>query len=144
MKVISVKVYSTDLSCIYFSSFTHKFLELQNPRVLGPAISPGAVYIVSSMQDQVELLCFQGSSLAVSSCQTDEDHSNFSQLSDMLRTISATSLVSEVFSPTRGDGEQTPMSPNTNNKKRRSSFLSSEPFRTPSMKKRKCYEVNPK
>lgn len=126
------------------SSFTHKFLEIQNPRVLGPAISPGAVYVVSSMQEQVELLCFQGSSAAESSCQSHEDHSDSSQLSEMLRTISASSLAPEVCSPIRHNGDEIPATPPLNKKKRRSSFLSTGPFRTPSMKKRKCYEVNPK
>ncbi|KAK3710123.1 hypothetical protein QZH41_001607 [Actinostola sp. cb2023] len=110
------------------NSFTHKFLDIQNPRVLGPAVSPGAVYIVSSMQEQVELLCLQGSSAAASSCQSDEDLSDFSQLSEMLRTISATSLASEVCSPSRGKDDPQKA------KKRRSSFLSNGPFKTPNCK----------
>lgn len=116
-------------------------MEIQNPRVLGPAVLPGAVYIVSSLQDSVEMLCFQGSSVATSSCQSDEDLSDFSHLSEMLRSISATSLTSEIGSP-GGPNDDEKMKTPANTKKRRSSFLSNGPFRTPSMRKKKCYEVN--
>ena len=66
------------LYCFHFHShFVHKFHEIQNPRVLGSAVSPGAVYLVSTLHEQVELLCFQGNSCTSASYHSDNDDSIF-------------------------------------------------------------------
>ncbi|XP_028400493.1 citron Rho-interacting kinase-like isoform X3 [Dendronephthya gigantea] len=42
-------------------TISRKFAEITRPRILGPAISPGAIYLVSTvMSDEISLLCYQG------------------------------------------------------------------------------------
>lgn len=36
------------------------YLEIPNPRYLGPAISSGAIYLASSYQDKLRVICCKG------------------------------------------------------------------------------------
>lgn len=70
------------------SRYVHKFLEIQNPRVLGPAISPGAVYLASTLHEKVEMLCFQGSAAPASVFQPEDDDDSMSIISELSRLSS--------------------------------------------------------
>lgn len=70
------------------SRYVHKFLEVQNPRVLGPAVSPGAVYLASTLHEKVEMLCFQGSLAPASVFQPEDDDESMSIISELSRLSS--------------------------------------------------------
>ncbi|XP_067033704.1 citron rho-interacting kinase-like [Acropora muricata] len=65
------------------SRYLHKFLEIQNPRVLGPAVSPGSIYLASTRQEQVEMVCFQGSSALATVFQPEDDEDSMSIISEL-------------------------------------------------------------
>lgn len=65
------------------SRYLHKFLEIQNPRVLGPAVSPGAIYLASTMQEQVEVVCFQGTCALANVFQPEDDEDSMSIISEL-------------------------------------------------------------
>lgn len=49
----------------FFSAILHRtparaHLEIPNPRYLGPAISSGAIYLASSYQDKLRVICCKG------------------------------------------------------------------------------------
>lgn len=76
-------------SLIFSSSrYVHKFLEIQNPRVLGPAVSPGAVYLASTLHEKVEMLCFQGNLAPASVFQPEDDDDSMSIISELSRLSS--------------------------------------------------------
>ena len=128
------------LYCFHFHShFVHKFHEIQNPRVLGSAVSPGAVYLVSTLHEQVELLCFQGNSCTSASYHSDNDDSIF-DFSILSRIASESDLQTSKLtrSPT--------WSPGSNKENLRggvvkssSSFRTQGVFKTPSLKKLKAH-----
>lgn len=70
------------------SRYVHKFLEIQNPRVLGPAVSPGAVYLASTLHEKVEMLCFQGNAAPASVFQPEDDDDSMSIISELSRLSS--------------------------------------------------------
>lgn len=37
-----------------------KFFEIKKPRILGPAMAPAAIYLVSTLTDEIDMLCYQG------------------------------------------------------------------------------------
>ncbi|XP_048583175.1 citron Rho-interacting kinase isoform X2 [Nematostella vectensis] len=116
------------------NSFVHKFLEIQNPRVLGAAVSPGAVHIASTMQEHVEMLCFKGSSASSVASHSDEDLADFSEYTtERLRRISGATPSAPV--PTVGG---------TPRKRRSASFRADGPFKTPNTKRKHCHEMNPR
>ncbi|XP_015770493.1 PREDICTED: citron Rho-interacting kinase-like [Acropora digitifera] len=65
------------------SRYLHKFLEIQNPRVLGPAVSPGSIYLASTRQEQVEMVCFQGSSALATVFQPEDEEDSMSIISEL-------------------------------------------------------------
>jgi len=87
------------------SRYLHKFLEIPNPRVLGPAVSPGSIYLASTRQEQVEMVCFQGSSALATVFQPEDDEdsmsiiSELSQLSSPARRRSSVLVRSPSWSP---------------------------------------------
>ena len=140
---ISSKVLINPLIRFIFSHFVHKFHEIQNPRVLGPAVSEGAVYLVSTLHEQVELLCFQGNYCSSASYHSDNDDSIF-DFSILSRITSESSLQSSNLtrSPT-----WSPMAEKENRgaraaKRSSSSFRTQGVFKTPSMKKFKPRNEN--
>ena len=86
----SVPFFISRLSFFTFSCsrYVHKFLEIQNPRVLGPAVSPGAVYLASTLHEQVEMLCFQGNAAPASVFQPEDEDDSMSIISELSRLSS--------------------------------------------------------
>jgi hypothetical protein len=44
----------------HFRTISRKFAEITRPRILGAAMSAGAIYLISSLTDEINLLCYQG------------------------------------------------------------------------------------
>jgi hypothetical protein len=44
----------------HFRTISRKFAEITRPRIVGRAMSPGAIYLVSTLADEIQLLCYQG------------------------------------------------------------------------------------
>nr|XP_006815753.1 PREDICTED: citron Rho-interacting kinase-like [Saccoglossus kowalevskii] len=55
----------------------HTFMELANPRYVGPALTSGAIYIATYQEDMVELLCLQGNI-----CQHSDENTTMSSSDD--------------------------------------------------------------
>lgn len=72
-------------------------MEIQNPRVLGPAVSPGAIYLASTRQEQVEVVCFQGSSALATVFQPEDDEDSMSIISELSQLSSPVSRRSSVL-----------------------------------------------
>ena len=113
------------------SRYSHKFLEIQNPRVLGPAVSPGAVYIASTLQEQVEMMCFQGTSALASVFQPEDDDDSMSIISELSRLSSPSRRSSSVLvrSPSWSPGSAKVKSLRGGNVKKSSSFRTVMPLR---------------
>ena len=113
----------------------HKFLEIQNPRVLGPAVSPGAVYLASTLQEQVEMLCFQGTSALASVFQPEDDEDSMSIISELSRLSSPSRRSSSVLvrSPSWSPGAAKVKSMRGGSAKKSSSFRTARPLREENM-----------
>jgi len=117
------------------SRYVHKFLEIQNPRVLGPAVSPGAVYLASTLQEQVEMLCFQGTSALASVFQPEDDEDSMSIISELSRLSSPSRRSSSVLvrSPSWSPGAAKVKSMRGGSAKKSSSFRTARPLREENM-----------
>ena len=111
-------------------------MEIQNPRILGAAVSHGAVYLVSASQEQVQMLCFQGrSAVSIAGSASDDDDDEDDVFSELTRLSLSSTLSSEVStklvrSPRMSPGSGMEKNPGKESKTRRSSFLSEKPFRS--------------
>ncbi|CAH3013773.1 unnamed protein product [Porites evermanni] len=119
------------------SRYAHKFLEIRNPRVLGPAVSPGAVYLASTLQEQVEMLCFQGTSALASvfQFQPEDDDDNMSIISELSRLSSPSRRSSPALarSPSWSPGTAKVKSLREGSLKKSSSFRTVMPLREENM-----------
>lgn len=122
---------------IFCSRYAHKFLEIRNPRVLGPAVSPGAVYLASTLQEQVEMLCFQGTSALASvfQFQPEDDDDNMSIISELSRLSSPSRRSSPALarSPSWSPGTAKVKSLREGSLKKSSSFRTVMPLREENM-----------
>lgn len=123
----------TFCSLFFCSRYAHKFLEIQNPRVLGPAVSPGAVYLASTLQEQVEMLCFQGTSALASVFQPEDDDDSMSIISELSRLSSPSRRSSLVRSPSWSPGHAKVKSLRGGSVKKSSSFRTARPLREENM-----------
>ena len=132
----SLHVYLVDWF-IFCSRYAHKFLEIRNPRVLGPAVSPGAVYLASTLQEQVEMLCFQGTSALASvfQFQPEDDDDNMSIISELSRLSSPSRRSSPALarSPSWSPGTAKVKSLREGSLKKSSSFRTVMPLREENM-----------
>ncbi|XP_022780494.1 citron Rho-interacting kinase-like [Stylophora pistillata] len=111
------------------SHYVHKFLEIQNPRVLGPAVSPGAVYLASTLHEQVEMLCFQGNAAPASVFQPEDDEESMSVISELSRLSSPSRRSSMLArSPSWSPGSTWVKSPKGGNLKKSSTFRAVRPL----------------
>lgn len=113
------------------SRYSHKFLEIQNPRVLGPAVYPGAMYLASTLQEQVEMLCFQGTSALASVFQPEDDAESMAIISELshLSSPSRRSSSCLVRSPSWSPGVSKVRSLRGEGVKKSSSFRTVLPLR---------------
>lgn len=113
----------------YCSRYVHKFMEIQNPRVLGPAVSPGAVYLASTLHEQVEMLCFQGNAALASVFQPEDDEESMSVISELSRLSSPSRRSSMLArSPSWSPGSAWVKSPKGGNLKKSSTFRAVRPL----------------
>ncbi|XP_070571678.1 citron rho-interacting kinase-like isoform X2 [Ptychodera flava] len=106
-------------------SSSHTFIDLVNPRYVGPAITDGAIYVASCHEDVVELLCLQGNT-------TNSDSENVSEAASQ-RTASESKPQSSSKRPlTEVSYNQTPL--------RRSTRLKGSPPGTNPATKRARYD----
>lgn len=111
------------------SRYVHKFMEIQNPRVLGPAVSPGAVYLASTLHEQVEMLCFQGNAAPASVFQPEDDEESMSVISELSRLSSPSRRSSMLArSPSWSPGSAWVKSPKGGNLKKSSTFRAVRPL----------------
>ncbi|XP_077995775.1 citron Rho-interacting kinase-like [Glandiceps talaboti] len=57
----------------------HTFMEIANPRYVGPAITDGAIYVASCHEDMVELLCLQGNTSNLSDTVSQSSFESMSE-----------------------------------------------------------------
>lgn len=83
------------MRCVVFLSFraiSHKFVEIQRPRILGPAMASGAIYLVSTQSNEIDMLCYQGNLTPVlnavdqNSSSSDSENASVRQGRKRLRT----------------------------------------------------------
>lgn len=64
---------------------SHKFVEIKRPRIIGAAMAPGAIYLVSTVTDEIELLCYQGNLTPTLLNAVDQNGSSSSENESLTR-----------------------------------------------------------